>query len=94
MRRNTLRSKLKRKKKLEGRLVQQPARLEMRIEGIQEEEGLDNERIGKKTAKKGKRILRKEETSLSQVEEELGMGLWNWLLLRLIGRPGGNPQQP
>ena len=43
------------------------------MEGIIEEEGLNNETMAKKTAKKRKRILRKDRTSLSQLEEELGM---------------------
>lgn len=43
------------------------------MEGITEEEGLENEMIEKKTAKKGKRVLRKDCITISQLEEELGM---------------------
>ena len=38
------------------------------------EEELDNEVIAKKMPRKGKRVLRKHGTSLSQLEEELGLG--------------------
>ena len=53
-------SKSKRREKLTGTLEQQLASLEMRIEGIVEEEGSDNEMIAKKGARKGKKILRKD----------------------------------
>ena len=49
-------------------LAQQLANLKMRMEGIAEEEGLDNETMARKTAKKKKRVLRKNGTSLSQLE--------------------------
>ena len=39
-----------------------------------EEEGSDNETMAKKTVKKGKRVLRKDGTSLSQLEEDLELG--------------------
>ena len=65
--------KTKRKEKMEGTLAQQLTKLEMRMEGIEEEEGSDNRTIAKKTVKKKKRMLRKDCTSLSQMEEEMGM---------------------
>ena len=61
----TLRSKAKRKEKLEGTLAQQLANMKTRTEGTIEEEGSDNEMIARKMAKKGKRVLRKDRTSLS-----------------------------
>ena len=70
----TLRLKLKRKEKLEGMLAQQLTRWETWMEGIIEEKGSDNKTMVHKTAKKGKRVLRRDETSLAQLEEELGMG--------------------
>ena len=44
------------------------------MEGIVEEEGSENETILKKMARKGKSILRRDKTSLSQLEEDLGVG--------------------
>ena len=44
------------------------------MEGIIEEEGLENETIAKKTARKGKKVLRKHRTSLLQLEKPLGIG--------------------
>ena len=44
------------------------------MERIEEEEGLDNETMKKKTANKRKRVLRKDGVSLLQLEEDLGMG--------------------
>ena len=41
------------------------------MEGIIEEEVLDNETMTKKTARKGKKVRRKDGTSLSQLEGEL-----------------------
>ena len=61
----TPRSKAKRKEKLTGTLPQQLANMEMKMEGIVEEEGSDNETMAKKTARKGKKILKKDGTSLS-----------------------------
>ena len=69
----TTRSK-SRKEKLEGTPAQQLAKLEMRMMGIEKEEGSDNETIARKMAKKGKRILKKDGVSLSQMEEEMEMG--------------------
>lgn len=43
------------------------------MEGIEEEEGSDNETMGKETAKKGKRVLSKHSMSLSQMEKEMGI---------------------
>ena len=68
----TTRSKSKRREKLTGTPAQQLASLESKMEGIEEEEGSDNETMAKKTARKGKKILRKDGTSLLQLEEELG----------------------
>ena len=53
--------------------AQQLAKLEARIEGIEEKEGLDNETIANKTVRKGKRVLRKDGISLSQLVGELGV---------------------
>ena len=39
-----------------------------------EEEGSENETMVKKTAKKGRRVLRKDGTSLTQLDEDLGVG--------------------
>ena len=69
----TLRSKLKKKEKLEGILAQQLTQIEARMEEITKEKRLNNEPIAKKTARKGKRVVRKDSTSLSQLEENLGM---------------------
>ena len=68
----TPRSKSKRQKRPTGTLVQQLVSLERRLAGVMEE-GSDNETIVKKTVKKGKRVLRKDGTSLSQLEEEVGL---------------------
>ena len=57
-----------------GTSAQQLANLEARIEGIVEEEESYNEIMAKKTAKKGKRVLKKDGMSLSQLREELGLG--------------------
>ena len=70
----TPKSKLKRREKLGETPAQQLAKLEKRIEGIEEGDGSDNETMAKKMARKGKRVLRKDGTSLSQLEEELGLG--------------------
>ena len=50
----------------------------MRMEGIEEEVGLDNETIVRKIAKKGKRILRKDGVGQS-VRAELVIGSMSWL---------------
>ena len=70
----THKSKSKKRKRLMGMLAQQLANLEMRMEEIKEEDGSNNETIAKKTARKGKKVLRKDRTSLSQMEEELRLG--------------------
>ena len=44
------------------------------MKGIAEEEGLDNRTIRRKTAKQGKRVLKKDGVSPSWVEEDLGPG--------------------
>ena len=68
------RSKSKRKEKLEGIPVQQLVQLEAKMEGVEEEEGSDNKVMAKKTARKGKRVLKKNSTRLSQLEEEMELG--------------------
>ena len=65
----TSRSKSKRSKKMEGTLAQQVAKFEMRIEGIVEEERSNNKTMARKMAKKSKRVLRKDGTSLFQMED-------------------------
>ena len=67
---------------MKGTLVQELAKLESRMEGIIEEEGSDDKTIAKKMAKKGRRVLRKDGTSLFQLEEELGMGFVELAILR------------
>ena len=62
--------------------MQQLASLEMRIERIIEEEELGNKTIAKKTARKGKKVLRKDGTRLSQLEEELSLGFMELVVPR------------
>ena len=64
----TPRSKSKKRKKLMGRPAQELVSLERRMEGIVEEGRSNNETMAKKTSRKGKRVLRKHGTSLSQLE--------------------------
>ena len=54
------------------------------MEGIEEEGGLDNETMAKKMAKKGKRVLKKDGTSLAQMEEELGLEFIEPVVPRLL----------
>lgn len=63
---NNSKVEVEKKEKLEGRPVQPLANSERRMEGITEEEGLENKRMAKKIAKKWKRVLRKHSKSLSQ----------------------------
>ena len=80
----TPKSKTKRKEKLEGTPAQQLAKLKSKMEEIEEEEGSDNEVIAKKTAKKEKRVVRKDRTSLSQLEEEMEVGFIELAVPRLF----------
>ena len=70
----TTRLKVKRGKKLPGTPEQQLANLERKMEGIEEEEGSDNETMAQKTVRKEKRVLRKDGTIVCQLKEELGLG--------------------
>ena len=70
----TLRWRLSKKKKLKVTPAQQLARLETRMWGRAEEKGSDNETMARKIAKKGKSLQKKDEISLSQLKEYLGMG--------------------
>ena len=65
--------------------MQQLARIEERIEGIEKEGVLDNKAMMRKTAKEGKSILRKDRLSLSQLEEDLGLGFVVLAVLRPFG---------
>ena len=70
----TLSWQSKRKKKLEGTVAEQVAKLETRMEWMTEEEGSDNKVMAKKVAKKGKQVLRKNRRKVSQLEKELEVG--------------------
>ena len=70
---------------LKGTLVRWLEKLEVRMEEIEEEKGSDNETIVRKTAKKEKRVLRNDGTSLSQLEEEMGIGFVEPAVTRTFG---------
>lgn len=65
----------KRREKMKETPAQQLVKLEMRMEGIEEKDRSDNKTMARKMAKKGKRILRKDRASLSQMEEKWVWGL-------------------
>ena len=80
----TPKSKTKGKKKLEGTPAQQLARLESKMEGIEEEEGAENKTMLRKTKKNRKRVRRKKRISISQLEEETGGGFIELAVPRLF----------
>ena len=66
-----------------GTLAQQLAKMKEQIAGRIEEEGSENVIVTMKTAKKEKRVLRKDGVSLSQLKDDLGLGIVVPAVLRL-----------
>ena len=54
------------------------------MEGIEEGKGSDNEAMAIKTVKKGKRVLKKNRTSLLQLEKKQGVSFIELGVLRLL----------
>ena len=78
----TLRSKSRKKRDLVVTPAEQLPRREDRMDWIDEEEGSDNEARVRRTAKKGKIVLRKDRVGLSQLEEDLVVGFIEPAVLR------------
>ena len=67
---------------MEENAAQKLAKLQTRMEGIMEEECFNAETMARKIVRKEKRVHRKDEISLSQLEEELQVGFVELTVLR------------